>query len=94
MNIERDKYLVKAMGECYTTKPVYFLMGQIRNVPVYNFSTSDGFFKLWNWAQDQEWWDEWIDSTVKGCFTRKDALEMYVHPDRFADEIYSYLKER
>lgn len=62
MNTERDKFLTKAMGECWhecdwgqtickhcgrTNDPRYFDFDQENRT----FSTPDGFFKLWNWAR-------------------------------------------
>jgi hypothetical protein len=53
----------------------------------YDFSTWTGFGKLWEWARDQEWWEEFRhiwDDRVYGI----------IHPDTFADIVYGFLKER
>jgi len=74
----------------------------LRQIPYYrgnpkqerDFSTLKDFGWLWEKCQQQVWWDVWIDSTVSTCFTRAEALEKYVHPDRFADAVYKFLEER
>lgn len=50
----------------------------------YKFSTPDGFFTLWKWAEKQNsWWFEfWHD---------KWWIE-YIEPDKFADAIYYFVK--
>lgn len=56
-----------------------------------NFSTWDGFGKLWEWCHKQEWWQ-----ASYGAGMLSDDLESltasFVHPDRFAYAVYEYLK--
>jgi hypothetical protein len=103
---ERDKFLTEAMGECWHEWiPSNDFDGMAckfcedyehesgkRN----NFSTWEGFGKLWNWAQKQEWWGKFEDLIFYGkadpCGGWFDTL--LIHPDRFADAIFSYLKEK
>lgn len=65
------------------------------------FSTWEGFGKLWEWSQKQEWWKEFCFSP-KGdgyhCYQVPKGLDKfaigcaYIHPDRFADAVYHFLK--
>jgi predicted glycosyl hydrolase (DUF1957 family) len=84
MNTKRDKFLTEAMGD-------YYQLFQFPNQNT-NFSTWKGFGKLWNWAQKQNWWGvglmgmEVYDGMIK-------IPIHFIHPDRFADAVYTYLKE-
>lgn len=56
---------------------------------LYSFSTSNGFFILWNWCkrQDELWFTfKWNTSVAEVC--------NLVDPDAFADFIYKMLKEK
>ena len=97
MNTERDKFLTEAIGE----KPYrrffvstdrqggsgdgYYAKDGVKN----DFSTWPGFGKLWEWAQQQEWWCDFSVRLI--CFS---GLGKYIHPDRFANAIYAYLKHK
>lgn len=108
----RDKYLTKAMGECWhvldccpekdsdgityhcelCNADFSFSWDKVGSSLKFNndFSTWEGFGKLWEFCQKQEWWENlgnYLDS-------RTDVPESLVHPDRFADAVFSYLKER
>ena len=114
---ERDKFLTEAMGECWHEweghvsdykrcmkchkdggYPEGFRVRLINN----NFSIWEGFGKLWEFCQKQEWWNDF-------CLHHKDSDNMkvaivvmssnYLHediinPDRFADAVYEYLKSK
>jgi hypothetical protein len=61
-----------------------------------NFSTWEGFGKLWEWAWKQEWWASFVryanklsDTEFLGGF----ICPVYTNPDTFADAVYTYLKE-
>jgi hypothetical protein len=55
-----------------------------------DFSTPDGFFKLWEWAQEQEWFNQIVDeNTELYC-----ELKSFINPDIFADAVYAFLKEQ
>lgn len=57
-----------------------------------NFSTWEGFGKLWNWSQKQPWWGVGLMGMdmYDGCI----KIPLYIfNPDRFADAVYEYLKE-
>ena len=107
MNIERDKYLTEQMGECW-----HELAGKKRLVCSKclklfvnhtDFSTWEGFGKLWDWSQKQEWWDTFVMKELHYSHrTHYDGVnyvyenrldDELVNPDRFADAVYEYLKE-
>lgn len=51
-----------------------------------SFSNWNGFGKLWEWTEKQEWFkDFWA--------TIKDTKQQYINPDRFANAMYEFLKE-
>lgn len=97
---ERDKFLTEAMGECWHDmiynelgdrySKLYMCMKcthQDNSITLDNdFSTWEGFGLLWEWSQKQEW---------KANFSYRVGFREYlVNPDRFADAMYAYLKER
>jgi hypothetical protein len=67
-----------------------------------DFSTWPGFGKLWEWAQQQEWKVQF--AKYLGCSycvssdpaqTGISSLRVeFIHPDRFANAVYEFLKER
>lgn len=97
----RDKYLTEAMGKCWHKFEQEFWWGnrcitcgqddnyiwQPKNI---NFSTWEGFGKLWEWIQEQQWQDDFITGLEceQDTYNRK-----WLHPNKFADEVYTYLKE-
>lgn len=105
MNEERDKFLTEQMDKCWHeelyrydsfTKRCKVCDKDSRSCTRINFSTPDGFFKLWNWAKEQEWWEDWKESkeyrNLDGAYIIN--MEFFIHPDRFANAIYEFLKER
>jgi len=65
-----------------------------------NFSTTEGFFKLWNFCKEQEWWEEFVDNYViiedsmekipegyKGTEWWHRMLNWIINPDTFANAI-------
>ena len=59
-----------------------------------DFSTWEGFGKLWEWAQQQEWWKEFsYQDSVRYKMAKYDPYNI-INPDRFSDALYTYLKER
>lgn len=66
-----------------------------------SFSGWEAFGQLWEWAQKQEWWTNYLLSPHSYCEKVHcdcgcgDAAfnNHIIHPDRFADAIYSYLAE-
>jgi hypothetical protein len=105
MNTERDKYLTEAMGLKWKQEIPgvrYGMFGPPENI---NFDSPDGFFKLWNWAQGQEWWtefqkkisyrvQEWSDVYHAVLSNYAGIQPQYIHPTRFADAVYDYLRAK
>ena len=102
MNVERDKFLTEAMGECgHEWKrscgccPGYCKKCGAEEGENNDFSEWEGFGKLWTWAQKQEWWSSFVYKMAFEFQGQKQVFcEAMIHPDRFADEIYAGLKER
>ena len=108
MNTERDKFLTKAMGECFHQYIGWHCRycGQDAPEPPESeqnpdFSTWTSFGKLWEWAIDQEWWNKFEFSEYAGHnrndefgATLKDILQGLINPDRFATAVYEFLKEK
>ena len=60
------------------------------NAIVLDFSTWLNFGILWEWSQSQGWWQD-VYMVIALTVNSKNG---YIHPDRFADQIYEYLKVR
>ena len=102
----RDKFLTEAMGECWHEN--IFSPGggycgkcqeshsKMRPLPNNNFSTWEGFGKLWEWAQEQEWWGN-LDFYIfhfNEYYPDIEDFQELIHPDRFADAVYKFLKDQ
>lgn len=63
-----------------------------------NFSTPEGFFKLWNWAIEQEWWDNANKYSIHGfadhMYDNADGAYDWINPDNLANAIYEYLTNK
>lgn len=69
-----------------------------------DFSTPQGFFKLFNFATKQEWWNEFIEQSwqsLKSGEFQPDWVDDqigirldFINPDNLANAIFSYLKEK
>lgn len=117
MNLERDKYLTEAMGEhwhehtmtCgYTMTRLGEYISDIKTTSYTNdFSTWAGFGKLWEWAQKQDWWEDFYQyelceysittSTLCNSGTDTDHYifdTQFINPNSFANAVYDYLKEK
>jgi hypothetical protein len=109
MNIERDKFLTEAMGEkwfCHkaTCGVEHFTDG--RSEWMYttrttnDFSTWDGFGKLWKWVRNSPRYNEivintklWSGYHAYSGIAKMDIPDSFIDPDKFADVIYEFLKE-
>ena len=96
MNTERDKFLTEAIGE----KPYrrffvstdrqggsgdgYYAKDGVKN----DISTWEGFGKLWEWAGKQGFWLKMMQRY------QQEGFYHYIHPDRLADDVYEFLKQR
>lgn len=101
MNKERDKFLTEATGEQFhdfvSVNGSSFLRCTTCSEWSYRvsnpkFSTWEGFGKLWEWSQEQEW----IFQLYLFLELNKDcaAWTQYIDPDSFANVIYEFLKEQ
>lgn len=63
-----------------------------------DFFTADGFFKLWNWAKEQGWWDDFAYGTcccgINNPYIEDWRLDNLVNKDTFATEVYEFLEGR
>lgn len=113
---EINKYLAEAMG--YTDINIGSMDGVIyaradgeetrRSVVGRNgFYSWDGFGKLWEWSQQQDWFIDFVLSHGDGCWegdgvnieNTYECLDTdYINPTRLAEAVYAYtytfLKER
>jgi len=105
---ERDKFLTEAMGECWhkwdpTNVEQGFTCRHCGRqwhhlLAKTDFSTWQGFGKLWEWAQKQEWFKDFCVETPMYSEGEDrdwiDAMLDLTHPDRFASEVHEFLKGR
>ena len=113
---ERDKFLTEAMGwpwhevvsiDNFKVTCSCGMSGYMNQCDNLNFSTWDGFGKLWTWAQKQEWFDLfqcclYYHEYLKDCHKPGDekldndkvVYNELIHPDRFADAVCAFLKDR
>lgn len=85
----RDKFLTEAI--IGLTKEWSHGTDQFRAI---DFSTWEGFGKLWEWALKQEWFKE-IPFNFDDNRYHDDYMLFpvdFIHPDRLADAVYEYLK--
>jgi len=103
MNIVQDKFLTEVMGDYWNTYGRK-VNGYSRRCTecgkqlIPDFSTWDGFGKLWAWAQKQEWWLNFCETHGAqfngGCFGHVRAFPTkFIEPEAFAKAVYEYLKE-
>jgi hypothetical protein len=70
--------------------------------PSADFSSWDGFGRLWAWAKQQNWWEDdfWRGTAAAGNIHVHDDgtfwmatynMEDFINPDVFADAVYSHL---
>ena len=93
---EVNKYLTEAMGECFhvwdiVEIPYTETLHDCRKCGVdtyvsQDFSTWQGFGVLWEWAQEQEWWSEFLSLPFK--------LTDFINPISFSEAVYTFLKDR
>lgn len=94
-NEERDKFLTEVMG----LKATYLLcdyktqLDQFAN-KMPNFSTWEGFGKLFEFCQKQEWWRTFSHHKLFETSSNFVIPELIVNPDKFANAVYEFLKEK
>ena len=104
-----NKFLTLAMGECWHERKDFSEDGygtynckncgerfgghgsQLINKD--DFFTWAGFGKLWEWAQKQSWWMDFVDRKMHTKVELKFHTYSIIHPDHFTDAIYTFLKE-
>lgn len=98
MNTERDKFLTEAMGECWHN-PVQRKNHHFEDCTkcgasalflknTNDFSTWEGFGKCLRWCQSQSWFHRY------DVFHSSRMSLQGVTPDRFADAVYKFLKDK
>lgn len=98
-NEDRDKFLVEAMDEEYFDRDGKDISEIVATLYEQDFGTWDGFGHLFDWAQDQDWWEEFIGEYGLVVCKDKDARSEYylpielLKPDKFADAIADFLQE-
>jgi hypothetical protein len=63
-----------------------------------DFSTWEGFGKLWEWAISQGWWESFALTSNHGvCDSNEGYIfinDNYICPEEFADAIYKYMQNK
>lgn len=80
-------------NECLRCHEVYYISKEPKNC---DFSTWQGFGKLWEWAGEQEWFPYFINEEFFGCYggVSFNFARNFINPDRFADALYEFLNRR
>jgi len=100
----RDKFLTEAMGECWhewealeiesawecSTCKCLWDCTKSR----VDFSTWEGFGKLWEWAQQQEWWEGFLRDNIPFLYQASPSNFKIIHPDRLTEAVYEFLKNK
>jgi len=76
-------------GQDWSSFTVYDRFGRVNP----DLSTWPGFGLLWEWAQKQEWFTKFKYFYIGGATEVFMKLGESIHPDKFADALYEYLKE-
>jgi len=80
-------------NECLRCHEVYYISKEPKNC---DFSTWQGFGKLWEWAIKQKWWDKFLSE----CYIQHNQgytmsfLEPLINPDYFANTLYKFLRKK
>ncbi|RLB94674.1 MAG: hypothetical protein DRH26_00535 [Deltaproteobacteria bacterium] len=106
MNQERDKFLTEeVLDECWhefsypdwcvcIKCKAHYNPEEAKKYEHNNFSTGDGFIKLWSTAMEKDWWSNFCRIYgTDGCNCWLSEIEI-IYQDRFADALYEFLKER
>ena len=87
---DRDKFLTEAMGECWHQRQRHGTYLYYKNNYI---STWQGFGKLWEWAEDQKWWDEFVDKDLVSRGHKPWLFPLgWINPNNFANALYEFLK--
>ncbi len=98
MNTERDKFLTEAMGESWhrCDEWAFYCEQCAKNVPISeDFSTWEGFGKLFEFSKNQIWWKKFrlINHSLPDLFNVGLLNEDLIDPNSFADAIYEFLND-
>lgn len=102
MNTERDKFLCEVIGG-YWHYSIYTVRGNECSCGKWwsqcsktqpDFSTWEGFGKLWEWSEKQEWWKEYSSMNMHDRKAYGVVPTRYINPDKFADAVYNFLKDK
>ena len=108
MNEERDKYLTEeVLNECWHEPDDGYEDYSCKHCGIYgrcptsvikkriDFSMGEGFFKLWNYIKEKDYFDDfliksgWFRLDEKGNFIM--VHTHWVNPDKVADAVYKFL---
>lgn len=78
IKIERDKYLTEKMGYCWHDWHT-------------DFSTWEGFGKLWEWCTKKA--SPMLFEAMEISFNGDMITQDIINPDKFADAVYEFLKQ-
>lgn len=105
----RDKFLTEAMCGCWHERKDFSDDGygtysckhcnETKNFAYSNlnpnFSTWEGFGKLFNFSKKQDWWKSFIKDLGAWCHISSPTVLTislnFIDPDNFADAIYEFL---
>ncbi len=107
---EKNQYLTEQVGECWhiNTPMKELPVGEpFKQCPKCyhlecdwgdfnpDFSTAEGFFKLWNWAKEQEWFPDFLEYS-RGehyCGVAGRIDWWLINPTNFANALTEFLEE-
>lgn len=94
--VKRNEYLARCLGYTYIAPSGLAQAPNgkgLTNIP--DFSTWESFGKLWIWTQEQKWFDKLMCEFYHTIGTGEELFDYkcIIHPDRFANVVYSYLRE-
>jgi len=90
--VKRNEFLARAIGYTYIAPSGLAQSPNNKGLTtIPDFSTPDGFFKLWDWAQKQEWFELFRNTEMMSMHLIKGFS--WVNPDKFADTVYEFLRK-
>ena len=83
--MNRDQFLTEMIGECWHDISIDRTRSfQVQFYKNNNFFTPEGFFKLWNFCKEQEWWVKFHDFNGGRIIQYENELipdiEIYINP--------------
>ena len=108
---ERNKFLTEVVGECWHEPKIEgvransFVCGKCNTIHCCgienpNYSTWEGFGKLWEWSIYQDWFEDFAKYHGQvNHILMDEPSDILIHigkinPNKFADAIYNSLKSR